>query len=58
MNHRVTLKTEISSPAERTTATEDVRQLCSTELAGDTWQCRRMEHGMAGHLQTDLTAQF
>ena len=28
------------------------------ELAGETWQCRRMEHGMAGHLQTDLTAQF
>jgi len=37
MNHRVTLKTEISSPAERTTATEDVAHVRSMELAGETW---------------------
>jgi len=58
MNHRVTLKTEISSPAERTTATEDVPHMCSMELAGQTWVCRRLEGEMAGHFQTDLTAQF
>jgi len=58
MNHRVNLKTGISSPAARTTATEDVTRLCSMELAGETWVCRRMEDEMAGHLQTDLTAQF
>jgi hypothetical protein len=51
-------KEGISLPAERTTATADVGQLCSMELAGETWVCRRLEHKMAGHLQTDFTAQF
>jgi len=58
MNYRVTLKTEISSPAEQTTATENVAHLCSMELAGEIWVCRRLEDEMAGGLQTDLTAQF
>jgi hypothetical protein len=58
MNHRVTSKTGISSPAEQTTATEDVAHLYSMELARETWVCRRLEVEMAGDLQTDLTAQF
>ena len=58
MNHRVNLKTGISSPVERTTATENVAHLCSMELTVETWVCRRLEDEMAGHLQTDLTAQF